>query len=107
MLVDVQDIDVDTHDTLLPDVGEFNQYNFTETLLDINELDKQIIEVLLATKVMDDDLKKALQNAFINIGNSEKGKEVISIYSHEGYQEATSADYDNERKAQELIQEKQ
>lgn len=55
MLVDVQDIDVDVHDTLLPDVGEFNQYNFTETLLDINELDKQIIEVLLATKVMDDD----------------------------------------------------
>ena len=55
MLVDVQDIDIDTHDTLLPDVGEFNQYNFTETLLDINELDKQIIEVLLATKVMDDD----------------------------------------------------
>ena len=65
------------------------------------------ISVSKSSKVMDDDLKKALQNAFINIGNSEKGKEVISIYSHEGYQEATSADYDNERKAQELIQEKQ
>ena len=65
------------------------------------------ISVSKSSKVMDDDLKKALQNAFINIGNSDKGKEVISIYSHEGYQEATSADYDNERKAQELIQEKQ
>ncbi|MEG2938103.1 MAG: PhnD/SsuA/transferrin family substrate-binding protein, partial [Vagococcus sp.] len=65
------------------------------------------ISVSKSSKVMDDDLKKALQKAFINIGNSEKGKEVIAIYSHEGYQEATSADYDNERKAQKLIQEAQ
>ncbi|MFI3622329.1 PhnD/SsuA/transferrin family substrate-binding protein [Vagococcus fluvialis] len=65
------------------------------------------ISISKSSKVMDDDLKKALQKAFINIGNSEKGKEVIAIYSHEGYQEATSADYDNERKAQKLIQEAQ
>ena len=56
---------------------------------------------------MDEDLTKALQNAFINIGKTDEGKEVIAIYSHEGYKEATSADYDNERKAQKLIQEAQ
>lgn len=55
MLVDVENIDVDTHDMFLPNVGEFNQYNFTETLLDINELDRQIVEVLLATNVMDSE----------------------------------------------------
>lgn len=52
---------------------------------------------------MDDQLKTALQKAFINIGESEEGKDVISIYSHEGYKEATSKDYDSERKAQDLI----
>lgn len=54
---------------------------------------------------MTDDLKAAVQTALINIGNTEEGKEVISIYSHEGYQAAKSSDYDNERKAQELIKE--
>ena len=42
-------------------------------------------------------------NAMIEIGNSEEGKEVISIYSHEGYLKAESANYDKEREAQELI----
>ncbi|MFC6347968.1 phosphate/phosphite/phosphonate ABC transporter substrate-binding protein [Vagococcus carniphilus] len=63
------------------------------------------ISVSKNSKVMDDDLKKALQNAFINIGKTEEGKKVISIYSHEGYKTADSKDYDNERKAQKLIQE--
>lgn len=52
---------------------------------------------------MDDQLKEAIQKAFINIGNTEEGKEVIAIYSHEGYQAAQSSDYDKERDAQELI----
>ncbi|MFJ6265381.1 phosphate/phosphite/phosphonate ABC transporter substrate-binding protein [Lysinibacillus xylanilyticus] len=62
------------------------------------------ISVSKNSKVMNDSLKKAIQQAFINIGNSEKGKEVIAIYSHEGYQVAKDSDYDNERKAQELVQ---
>ena len=39
-----------------------------------------------------------------NIGNTEEGKEVIAIYSHNGYQWAKSEDYDSERAAQEMIQ---
>ena len=35
---------------------------------------------------------------------SEEGKEVIAIYSHNGYQWAKSEDYDSERAAQEMIQ---
>ncbi|RDW16093.1 phosphonate ABC transporter substrate-binding protein [Oceanobacillus arenosus] len=62
------------------------------------------ISVSKNSEVMDDDLKKALQQAFIEIGESDEGKEVIAIYSHEGYQEANDADYDNERKAQEIVQ---
>lgn len=62
------------------------------------------ISVSKHSKVMNSELKTALQQAFINIGNSEAGKKVIAIYSHGGYQAASDANYDNERKAQELVQ---
>ena len=54
---------------------------------------------------MDADLKAALAQAFMNIADTDAGKEVISIYSHEGYQPATSADYDAERAAQAMMNE--
>lgn len=54
---------------------------------------------------MDENLKTAIQTALINIGNTDAGKEVIAIYSHNGYEPAESADYDKEREAQKLIQE--
>ena len=54
--------------------------------------------------VMTPELKAAIQQAFINIGNTEVGKEIISIYSHKGYQIGTSEDYDGARKANELVQ---
>lgn len=63
------------------------------------------ISVSKNSEIMDDALIAALQNAFINIGNTDAGKEVIAIYSHNGYQVAQSSDYDNERAAQKLIQE--
>ena len=50
-----------------------------------------------------DEFKKAVQDAFINIASTEAGKEVISIYQHKGYVVAVDSDYDNERKAQELL----
>jgi len=53
--------------------------------------------------LMTDEFKKALQEAFIAIAQTEEGKKVIAIYSHEGYKVAQSSDYDGERKAQELI----
>lgn len=61
------------------------------------------ISVSKNSEKMDDKLKEALQQAFINIAQTDEGKEVISIYNHEGYQKATDSDYDNERKAQEMM----
>ena len=52
---------------------------------------------------MTPELKEAIQQAFINIGNTEEGQEIIYIYSHKGYQIADDANYDGERAAQELI----
>lgn len=63
------------------------------------------VSVSKSSKIMTDDFKQALSDAFINIGNTDEGKEVIAIYSHTGYKPAKSSDYDNEREAQKLIQE--
>lgn len=52
---------------------------------------------------MTPELKEAIQQAFINIGNTEEGQEIISIYSHKGYEIGNNSDYDAEREAQELI----
>ena len=63
------------------------------------------ISVSKNSPIMDADLIAALQEAFINIGNTPEGQEVIAIYSHNGYQVAQASDYDSEREAQKLIQE--
>ena len=52
---------------------------------------------------MTDDLKNAVAEAFINIGNTDQGKEAISIYNHKGYTRASSEDYDSERAAQKMM----
>lgn len=61
------------------------------------------VSVSKNAEVMTDELKEAIQQAFLNIAETEEGKAVIAIYSHEGYQPATSADYDTEREAQKIL----
>lgn len=61
------------------------------------------ITVSKVSAVVDEGLAAALQDAFIHIAETDEGQDVISIYNHEGYQKAVSADYDNERAAQELM----
>lgn len=61
------------------------------------------ISVTNNKSVVSDDLKAAIQQSFINIGNTEEGKAIISIYSHNGYEIGEDSNYDAERKAQELI----
>lgn len=62
------------------------------------------ISVTKDERVMNDELKAAIQQAFINIGNTEEGKQIIAIYSHNGYEIGNDANYDAERDAQKLIQ---
>lgn len=50
-----------------------------------------------------DELKEALQQCFINIINTEKGKEIFGVYSHAGYAVATDSDYDGARAALEAV----
>lgn len=96
-------------------VDQWNsEYGRTGSIWDTTETDvigvtpaiyNDTVSVSKNSPIMTDDFKEALSNAFINIGNTDEGKEVIAIYSHTGYKPAKSSDYDNERKAQELIQE--
>ena len=46
----------------------------------------------------------ALQDALINIINTEEGKAIFSVYSHAGYAVATDADYDSARAALTVVQ---
>ena len=46
-----------------------------------------------------DELKDALQQCFINIICTDKGKEIFGVYSHAGYAIATDSDYDGAREA--------
>jgi phosphonate transport system substrate-binding protein len=52
-----------------------------------------------------DELKSALQNCFINIINTDEGKEIFNVYSHAGYAIATDSDYDGARAALEAVSE--
>ena len=61
------------------------------------------ISVTKNNEEMTPELIKALQDSFIAIAGTDAGKEVISIYSHKGYQVAKSEDYETEREAQKLI----
>ena len=87
-----------------------SEYGQTESIWDETDLIgvtppvyNDTVSVSTTSDKMDEKLKTAVQEAFINIGETEEGKEVIAIYSHNGYQKANDSDYDNERKAQELI----
>ena len=56
-------------------------------------------------EVYNPDFIKAFQDAMIEIAGTEKGKEIIGIYTHEGYLPAQDSDYDAMRAALEAIQE--
>ncbi|MDD7536506.1 MAG: phosphate/phosphite/phosphonate ABC transporter substrate-binding protein [Bullifex sp.] len=60
------------------------------------------VSVSKTSRIMTPEFIEALQEAFIKIAETPEGKDVIAIYSHEGYQKAVSSDYNGARKAMEL-----
>ena len=61
------------------------------------------ISVSKKSEIMTDDFKNALAQSFIEIAQTEEGKQIISIYNHEGYEKAEDKNYDGEREAQKLL----
>ena len=64
-------------------------------------------DTISVRNTMSQGLRDAFANAMINIAATEEGQEIISVYSHKGYQYAESSDYDAEREAQQMIQDNQ
>lgn len=55
------------------------------------------ISVSTKSPNMSDELKTALINTFVNLPNTDQGKEVMDIYAHTGYAEVKVEDYNKER----------
>lgn len=55
-------------------------------------------------EVYNPEFIKAMQNALINVINTEEGKEIFSVYSHAGYAVAQDSDYDGARAALKAVQ---
>ena len=53
--------------------------------------------------MQDEEFKKALGDSFIEIADTDEGKEIISVFSQIGYEGGDDANYDGERAAQELL----
>ena len=53
--------------------------------------------------MQDAAFRQALGEAFIEIGNTEEGKDIISVFSQVGYEWGDDANYDGERDAQALL----
>ena len=51
----------------------------------------------------DEDFRKALGDSFIEIANTDEGKDIISVFSQVGYEWGDDANYDGERAAQDLL----
>ena len=51
----------------------------------------------------DEDFRQALGDSFIEIANTDEGKDIISVFSQVGYEWGDDANYDGEREAQELL----
>lgn len=55
--------------------------------------------------MQDEAFRTALEEAFIEIGATEEGKNIISVFSQVGYTHGTDSDYDTTRKAEALLKE--
>ena len=53
--------------------------------------------------MQDEDFRKALGESFIEIADTDEGREIISVFSQVGYTWGQDSDYDGERAAQELL----
>lgn len=51
----------------------------------------------------DEDFRKALGDSFIELAETEEGKEIIKVFSQVGYEWGSDSNYDGERAAQELL----
>lgn len=59
--------------------------------------------ISISNRTVNKTLKKALQEAFIELAQTARGKEIFAVYSHAGYAIVTDKDYDAARIAQAIV----
>ena len=62
MLVEAQSYEVDEDDKFLPNITEPQTLNFTDTLIDWNQLDSLIMKTIVDTGLMDDEFKTLISS---------------------------------------------
>ncbi|MCR8969788.1 phosphate/phosphite/phosphonate ABC transporter substrate-binding protein [Facklamia sp. 7083-14-GEN3] len=106
VVVGFADLRRDNVDAWMEDMGrEASIWEETNVIGVTPNVYNDTVSVSKTSEIMTDELKTAIQNAFINIAETEEGKEVIAIYSHEGYKAAKAEDYETEREAQKILRE--
>lgn len=104
VLVTYADARIDYEDQWQSEFGGKNSiWDDVEVIGVTDPMMNDTISVSESSPKMTPELIAALQNAFINIGNTPEGKEVIAVYTHNGYEKANPTDYDSERKVQEMV----
>ena len=106
IMVGFSDVRIDNAEKWQKEFGKTKSiWDETNVIGVTDKIYNDTISVSKNSEIMTDDFKKALQDSFIEIGESEEGKDIIAIYSHEGYKPADDKNYDGEREAQKLLRE--
>lgn len=83
----------DARELLLNDVPDIR-----EEVVFVTDTEPIFNDTISVIPSMSDELKEKIKNAFIAIAETEEGRQIVrDIYSHEGYAEATDADFDTIR----------
>lgn len=106
VMVGFADVRMDNADKWQSEFGKTQSiWDETNVIGVTDKIFNDTISVSKNSEIMTDDFKKALSDSFMEIAQTDEGKKIISIYSHEGYQVAKDSDYDGEREAQKLLKE--
>ncbi|MEG1310748.1 MAG: PhnD/SsuA/transferrin family substrate-binding protein [Romboutsia sp.] len=105
VMVTYADARLDYADKWTTDFGRKSSiWDETNVVGVMDKIYNDTISVSKNSSIMTPELVKALQKSFIDIAKTPEGKEIISIYSHNGYEIGKKENYEGERKAQKLIQ---
>jgi phosphonate transport system substrate-binding protein len=85
-------------------VGEYGRTSTVWEETDVIGVTSNIMNDTISVSMvnLDQDLVDAIQQAFLNIAQTEAGLEVMAVYSHQGYTVVTDEDYDGARAAADI-----
>ena len=84
--------------------GKGDMFNVTDVIGVTDGIVNDLIAYSRESDLMrNDQFRAALAETFIELGNTEEGKKIISVFSQTGYKAGSDADYDVTRRAEALL----